>query len=59
MSKFNVNEVVLYQNGDRFELGIVKEVLKWEVPNLPSDAEQTIVYAYRVWYHTGATSSYT
>lgn len=28
MHKFNVNEVVLYQNGDRFELGIVKEVIR-------------------------------
>lgn len=28
MSKFNVDEVVLYQNGDRFELGIVKEVIR-------------------------------
>ena len=57
MSKFNVNEVVLYQNGDRFELGIVKEVLEGEVPDLPSDAEQTI--EYRVWYHTGDTTALT
>jgi hypothetical protein len=28
MSKFNVNEVVLYQNGERFVLGIVKEVIR-------------------------------
>lgn len=28
MSKFNVNELVLYQNGERFELGIVKDVVK-------------------------------
>jgi hypothetical protein len=59
MSKFNVNEVVLYQNGDRFELGIVKEVLEREVPDFPSDAEQTIVYEYRVWFHTGDTSALT
>ena len=28
MNKFNVNEVVLYQNGERFVLGIVKEVIR-------------------------------
>lgn len=59
MSKFSVNEVVLYQNGDRFELGIVKEVLEREVLDFPSDAEQTIVCEYRVWYHTGDTSALT
>lgn len=57
MSKFNVNEVVLYQNGDRFELGIVKEVLEREVPDFPSDTKQTC--EYRVWYHTGDTSALT
>lgn len=27
MSKFNINEIVLFQNGERFELGIIKEVI--------------------------------
>ena len=59
MSKFNVNELVLYQNGERFELGIVKDVLERKVPDLPSDAEQTTVCEYRVWYHTGDTTALT
>lgn len=59
MSKFNIDEVVLYQNGNRFELGIVKEVLEGGVPDLPSDAEQTVVCEYRVWYHTGDTTALT
>ena len=44
MSKFNIGEVVLYQNGERFELGVVKEVLDNK---------------YRVWYHTGDTTALT
>ncbi len=49
MNKFNKGEVVLYQNGDVFELGIVKEVLNihFEKPT------------YRVWYHTGDTTAVT
>jgi hypothetical protein len=49
MNKFNKGEVVLYQNGDVFELGIVKEVLdiRFEKPT------------YRVWYHTGDTTAVT
>lgn len=31
MNKFNKGEVVLYQNGERFELGVVKEVIEDEV----------------------------
>jgi hypothetical protein len=30
MNKFNVGDVVLYQNGDSFELGVVKEVVAYE-----------------------------
>ena len=42
-----------------FELGIVKEVLEREVPDFPSDAEQTIVCEYRVWFHNGDTTALT
>ncbi len=48
MNKFNVNELVLYQNGERFELGIVKAIV-----------EKANGYAYRVWYHTGDTTALT
>lgn len=44
MNKFKVNETVLYENGERFELGVVKEVLDNK---------------YRVWYHTGDTTALT
>lgn len=44
MNKFNKGEVVLYQNGERFELGIVKEVAGNK---------------YRVWYHTGDSTALT
>ena len=49
MNKFNKGDVVLYQNGDVFELCIVKDVLdiRFEKPT------------YRVWYHTGDTTAVT
>ena len=54
MNKFNKGEVVLYQNGERFELGVVKEVInKEDVCLRPAG------YAYRVWYHTGDTTALT
>lgn len=43
--KFKEGQVVLYQNGTTFELGIVKEVIE---PGI-----------YRVWYHTGDTCAHT
>lgn len=45
MSTFKVDDIVLYQNGERFELGVVKEVL---------DKNK-----YRVWYHMGDTTAVT
>ncbi len=45
MEKFKVGEVVLYQNGDCFELGIVKRVC---------DNGDCFV-----WYHTGDTAART
>jgi len=44
-AKFKEGQVVLYQNGTSFELGIVKEVVERK--------------GYRVWYHTGDTSALT
>lgn len=49
MAKFKVNDVVLYQNGSRFELGIVKDVVE-------RTSGQVV---YRVWYHTGDTTALT
>lgn len=40
-----VNDIIIYQNGDNFELGIIKEVL--------NDNK------YRIWYHTGDTTAVT
>jgi hypothetical protein len=48
MNKFKENEVVLYQNGDIFELGVVKKVI-----NRHSH------YDYFVWYHIGNTTACT
>lgn len=50
--RFEVGEVVIYQNGDRFELGIIKTVERHESYNDTS-------YKYRVWYHTGETTAMT
>ncbi len=55
-SKFKVGQVVLYQNGTTFELGIVKEVVGLHGKPTGKD---TIQYCYRVWYHTGDTSALT
>lgn len=66
-SKFKVGQVVLYQNGTSFELGIVKEVVERRIKkHLRQDGlhgkptgEETIQFCYRVWYHTGDTSALT
>lgn len=42
---YNVGEAVLYQNGDKFELGIVKSLCGHD--------------EYFVWYHTGDTAART
>ncbi|MDD4070012.1 MAG: hypothetical protein PHF05_06130 [Candidatus Izemoplasmatales bacterium] len=54
-AKFKKGQVVLYQNGTSFELGIVKEVVE---QHLRKD-KPTIQFYYRVWYHTGDTSALT
>lgn len=66
-AKFKEGQVVLYQNGTSFELGIVKEVVERRVKQaLRQDGlygkptgEDTIQFCYRVWYHTGDTSALT
>jgi hypothetical protein len=66
-AKFKEGQVVLYQNGSTFELGIVKEVIERRVKqHLKQDgfygeptSEETVQFYYRVWYHTGDTSALT
>lgn len=49
---FEVGERVLYQNGSRFEIGVIKEVCEREY-------EGKKQFSYRVWYHTGETTAMT
>lgn len=49
--EYYVGEAVLYQNGDRFELGIIKTVIL--------DSEYYPTDEYFVWYHTGDTAART
>ena len=71
-NKFEVGEVVLYQNGERnkylFELGIVKKVVPIEVKDRlkqdglfgePSGETTHIEYKYFVNYHTDDTAAMT
>lgn len=44
--KYQPKEIVLYQNGDRFELGEIKRLA-----NKPDE--------YFIWYHTGDTAACT
>ena len=48
---FTVGEIVIYQNGDRFELGIVKSVCERKTDDWEQD--------YFVNYHTGDTAART
>jgi hypothetical protein len=68
-SKFKENEIVLYQNGDTFQLGLISEVvpvldrayLKQQgfPPKGEPQGEEFTSYKYRVWYHTGDTTAMT
>lgn len=69
-NKFNKDDVVLYKNGDTYELGVINTVLcrvqmfgkEWRVPLrlLEDDQELYIVgYDYFVFYHTGNTTALT
>lgn len=73
MNKFNEGDIVLYRNGERYELGEVKQVIDYEHTfnkhqrqdgpfgeREASGEEVTeIRYKYRVWYHEGDTSALT
>ncbi len=66
-NKFKVNDLVLYQNGTTFELGVVKEVIEHEKKRAQRQdglhgeptGDTYLAYMYRVWYHTGETSALT
>ena len=49
--EYKVGETVLYQNGDKFELGIVKTVIL--------DSEYYPTDEYFIWYNTGDTAART
>lgn len=48
--KFKKGDIVLYQNGNTFELGLVKSIV---------DPNTKYEYSYKVYYHTGATTAVT
>lgn len=50
---FQIGEVVIYQNGDSFELGVVKEV------RIITNYKGKPSYGYFVHYHTGDTAAMT
>ena len=67
-NEFEVGEVVLYQNGEKFELGVVKKVVPVEIKDRlkqdglfgePSGETTHIEYIYFVNYHTGDTAAMT
>ncbi|MCK9235183.1 MAG: hypothetical protein M0Q41_10810 [Bacteroidales bacterium] len=67
-NKFEVDEVVIYQKGDRFELGIVKSIVAKEerlalrqdgLFGKPTSDKVRIRYMYFVNYHTGDTAALT
>jgi hypothetical protein len=64
---FNINDVVLYKNGEQYKLGIIKEVIPYErraytkqdgLFGAPTGEVYT-AYKYRVWYHMGDTTALT
>lgn len=55
--KFKAGEVVLYQNGSVFELGIIKTIVASAESGV--DKVGKAKYKYRVWYHTGETTALT
>ena len=57
MSKFKQGDIVLYKNGERYQLGEIKEVLEFEETDIFNDIY--IKYKYRVWYHSGNTTAIT
>ena len=69
-NKFNKDDVVLYKNGDTYELGVISIVVcriqmpgkEWREPLciLKKEHEQYVIgYDYLVFYHTGNTTALT
>lgn len=59
-NRYDVDDIVIYQNGSLFELGIIKEVIPQGKPLKNIFDETTYAsYKYRVYYHTGDTSAVT
>lgn len=50
--KFKEGDIVLYQNGNTFELGLVKDILN-------TNTRTNNNYKYRVYYHMGSTTAVT
>lgn len=64
MSKFKENEVVIYQNGDHFELGVVKKVVPKRFTKVTKTTNAEMIgednhYSYFVLYHIGETAALT
>lgn len=64
MSKFKENEVVIYQNGDHFELGVVKKVVPKPFTKVTKTTNAEMIgednhYSYFVLYHMGETAALT
>lgn len=62
--EFEIGEVVIYVNGDTYELGIIKRIVPKEYTRtiIGSDPIRTTIdyrYSYFVWYHTGDTTALT
>lgn len=63
-NKFKVNDIVLYQNGDRFELGVVKKVVPQPFAKViktvnAEEITEDFNYVYFVNYHIGSTAALT
>jgi hypothetical protein len=67
--QFAVGEVVIYRNGDSYELGVIKKIIQTEQrtylkqqgfpPKGEPDGEVVTTYDYFVNYHTGDTAART
>ena len=62
--KFKEGQIVLYKNGDTYELGIVKRIVPQEydryvIGSEPRQTYKDFKYSYFVWYHTGDTAALT
>ncbi|MDD4068840.1 MAG: hypothetical protein PHF05_00135 [Candidatus Izemoplasmatales bacterium] len=63
-AKFKEGQIVLYKNGDTYELGVVKRIVPQEydryvIGSEPRQTYKDFKYSYFVWYHTGDTAALT